>query len=155
LTKDFGAATAAFSTVLLSDPANSKALCGLGLAKLGEGRSKAGIRYLKKALDADPENTTALNELISAAYNLDIFTDALSCTRAYLMYHPGNLDILFSLAGLLYKTGAYEEARDEVERLLALSPEYQGGEELLAKILTASVGNASPLLFTVPYSCPG
>ena len=58
------------------------------------------------------------------------------------MYHPSDLDILFSFACIFYKTGAYEEARSEVmERLMALSPEYQGAKEILESISTASVNN--------------
>ena len=62
-----------------------------------------------------------------------------STTKNYLMYHPGDLDILFSLAGILYKTDAYDEACDVMERLMALSPEYQGGKELMERISLASV----------------
>ncbi len=89
-----------------------------------------------KALDADTENITALNQLIKAAYELQEFNNAIGCTRNYLMYHPGDLDILFALAGILYKSGEFEEAQDSLERLMSLSPEYEGAKELLSKILT-------------------
>ena len=139
---DFAASGKAFGNALEREPENSKALCGLGLARYGQGFKKAGIRYFVKALDANPENITALNELIKSAYDLGKFAEAIACSRNYLMYHPGDLDILFSFAGIFYKAGEYDEAKDTIERLLALYPEYQGGSQLLAKILTEQ-GNVS------------
>ena len=135
-------AALAFSRALKSNPADSKALCGLGMARNGQGHRTAGYGYFVKALQADPENITALNELSRAAYDSGKFADAIDCTKNYLMSHPVDLDILFSLAGILYKTDAYVEARDVMEQLMALSPEYQGGKELLESISTSSVKNA-------------
>jgi GT2 family glycosyltransferase/radical SAM superfamily enzyme YgiQ (UPF0313 family)/Flp pilus assembly protein TadD/glycosyltransferase involved in cell wall biosynthesis len=134
--EDFAAAGDAFAKALDREPDNPRALCGMGMSRNGQGFKKAGVRYFLKALDADPENITALNELINSAYNLGDFADAISRSRNYLTYHPGDLDIMFSFAGILYKSGIYEEAQDVLERLLVLSPEYPGGTEMLAKIMT-------------------
>ena len=126
-------AIAAFSKVLKIDSNNSKALCGLGMARLLEGRKDIGFGYLVKACRADAENLAALNELIKAAYALNRFDDAVRCTQNYLMYHPLESDILFSLAGLFYKQGNFRESLDTLESLLIASPEYEGAAELMAK----------------------
>ena len=138
LAQQYSEAAIAFGKALHGDPASSKALCGLGMARNGQGHKKASYNYFLKALDIDPENITALHELIRTAYDLGDFERAVTHTRNYLMYHPGDLDILFSLAGILYKTDAYDEACDVMERLMALSPEYQGGKELMERISLAS-----------------
>jgi GT2 family glycosyltransferase/MoaA/NifB/PqqE/SkfB family radical SAM enzyme/Tfp pilus assembly protein PilF/glycosyltransferase involved in cell wall biosynthesis len=133
---DFDASGEAFAKALELQPENSKALCGFGMTRYGQGFRKAGSRYFVKALDADPENITALNQLIKSAYDLQEFNDAIARTRNYLMYHPGDLDILFAFSGILYKSGEFEEAQDSLERLMSLSPEYEGAKEFLSKILT-------------------
>jgi len=142
LSRQYSAAAVAFGKALHENPANSKALCGLGMSRYGQGHKKASYDYFLKALDADPENIAALHELIKTAYDLGEFEHAVTHTRNYLKYHPADLDILFSFAGVLYKAGSYEEAWDVMERLMALSPGYQGGKELLECISTASVKNA-------------
>jgi len=138
LKQRFPEAAQAFAEALSTEPENAKALCGLGMARYGQGFRKAGTSYFVKALEADPENITALTELVKAAYDLDEFGEAVSCTRNYLLYHPGDLDMLFSFAGLLFKSGEYAEAREALERLTVLSPDYAGANELLAMIAGSS-----------------
>jgi O-antigen biosynthesis protein len=135
---DFAAACDSFTMALASDPENARALSGLGMARNGQGFKNAGYNYFKKALDADPENQTALHELIKLSYEFDTFEEAERRLSTYLMYHPGDLDMLFSLTGIFYKSARYDEARDSLESLLALSPDYAGGAELLALILAGS-----------------
>lgn len=127
-------AAAAFTKALQAEPANARALCGLGMVRCGEGRQAEGFGLFVKALDADPENLTALHEIIRLAYELNDFTEAINHLETYLMYHPGDTHMLFSLAGLLYMAGATDRARSAVEKLLALSPGYEGAGELLAKL---------------------
>jgi GT2 family glycosyltransferase/Flp pilus assembly protein TadD/glycosyltransferase involved in cell wall biosynthesis len=134
LAQAYPEAATAFGKALQVDPANSKALCGLGMSRIGEGRDAMGAGYLKKALDSDPENITALTEVIKCAYQQDNYDEAERYLRNYLMYHPGNKDMLFSHAGLLYKSEKLTEALEQLERLLSLYPDYEGGEELLDKI---------------------
>jgi len=135
LADKYSEAADAFSKALHYEPTNSKALCGIGMARNGKGFKNAGYDYFKKALDADPENQTALHELIKLSYELGTFTEAEKRLTTYLMYHPGDLDMLFSLAGILHKLARYDDARDSLECLLALSPAYAGGAELLALVL--------------------
>jgi tetratricopeptide (TPR) repeat protein len=46
--------------------------------------------------------------------------------------------MLFSFAGLLFKSGEYAEAREALERLTVLSPDYAGANDLLAMIAGSS-----------------
>ncbi len=134
LAQAYPEAAAAFGKALRIDPTDSKALCGLGMARIGEGRAAMGAGYLKKSLESDPENVTALTRLVHCAYQLESYDEAAGYLRSYLMYHPGDKDMLYSQAGLLYKSGKLAEAMEQLERLLALYPDYEGGEEFLRKI---------------------
>lgn len=150
ITSNFSEASITISKALDHEPNNAKVLCGLGMTKISQGLKTEGIHYFVKALETDPENLTALNELIKASnelikasYDLQKFEEAISCTRNYLKDHPADQNILFSFAGVLYKSGEYDEARDVLERLLALSPEFEGARELLAKILAKQSHSSS------------
>lgn len=136
-------AAAAFTKALQTEPANAKALCGLGMVRSSEGRQAEGAGLFGKALDADPENLTALHEIIRLAYELNDFDEAVRHLEMYLMYHPGDTHMLFSLAGLLYMAGATDRARDTVEKLMALSPGYVGADELLAKLSEEQTSSAA------------
>jgi len=140
LTGKLSEASAAFTRALEHEPANPKALCGLGLVRNAQERSGEAFDLFRRALDADPENLTALHELVKLAYALDRFTEAAGHLETYLMYHPGDTDMLFSHAGLLFMAGEPAKARDAVERLLALSPAYEGASELLTKLRDSKFG---------------
>ncbi len=129
-----------FSKALNVSSANPKALCGLGLVRNAQDRPGEAFGLFCKALDADPENLKALHELVKLAYAMDRFREAAGHLEIYLMNHPGDTDILYSYAGILYMAGRRDEAREAVERLLALSPEYEGAQELLEEIGTRDSG---------------
>ena len=131
------AAAICFAKALKGEPDNAKALCGLGSARTGQGRLSEGFELFRKSLDKDPENLTALHELLKGAYELNRLSEAESYLTGYLMYHPTDTNILFSLAGLHYLLGSYAEALDAMERLLAFEPAYEGGKELAEQIRTA------------------
>ncbi|MRR34213.1 tetratricopeptide repeat protein [bacterium] len=127
-------AETAFSAVLRAKPDQAKAHCGRGMALAAMGRNGEAVESFARALDSDPENLTALHELVKSAYVTNSFDEAAARLESYLMYHPGDPDMLFSLAGILYKSSKYGNAHDVLERLLALSPGYEGAKELLVKI---------------------
>jgi glycosyltransferase involved in cell wall biosynthesis/Flp pilus assembly protein TadD len=131
---NYSEAALAFSKALKSSPGHTKALCGLGLARSGQGWRSESFELYKQALEADPENLTALHELLKAAYELDRLSEAEAYVAGYLMYHPADIHILFSLAGLQYRLGRYASAIDALERLLALEPDYEGGAELAERV---------------------
>ena len=126
-------AVESFAKALRYSPDNSRAQCGLGMAYFGIGKKNEAFDCFRKSLESDPENVTALHELIKASYELERYEAAAHHTKRYLMYHPLETDFLFSLAGLFYKQGSFREAMDTLERLLIVSPEYDGASELMAK----------------------
>jgi len=135
-------AAISFSKALRCEPDNVKAMCGLGMARSGQRRHAEAFDLYKKALASDPENLTVLNELIKTAYELDRLEEAEAYLTGYLVYHPVDSHILFSLAGLRYRLGNYVEALDSLEKVLLFDPDYEGGQELadLARI-ALSTGN--------------
>lgn len=145
LTGQTAEAEAAFAHALRLEPAEARALCGLGMARCAQGLDREAFGLFARALDQDPENLSALHESARLAYLIGSFEEAAGRMRTYLMYHPGDIDILFSLAGLLYKAKCCDEARDAIERVMALSPDYEGAGELLRLISEeTALGEGSP-----------
>jgi tetratricopeptide (TPR) repeat protein len=91
-----------------------------------------------RAIDVDEENLTALHELTKCAYITGRFTEAAQKLNAYLAYHPADLDMLYSLAGIQFKGGKPADALESVEKVLLFAPEYEGGNELRERIREAS-----------------
>src|ERR1039457_1548804 len=112
LDRQYSAAAMNFDMALKYDPSSAKALCGLGMALSGQGNRAEAFGLFRKALDADPENLAALHEMLKAAYELDRLAEAETYLAAYLMYHPADSHILFSLAGLHYRLGKHTKALD-------------------------------------------
>jgi tetratricopeptide (TPR) repeat protein len=123
-----------FDRALRRTPDDPKALCGAGMVEVMKGRDGAAFDCFSRALDSDPENLTALGELIKCAYRHERFTEAEHYLENYLRYHPADLDMLFSQAGIQFRVGKYAEAMDNIEKLLIFAPEYDGGQELKEKI---------------------
>ena len=140
---DFNNAELLFSRAGSVEPNNSKVLCGLGMARFGQGRQSEAFELFKQTLEVDPENITALHELTKASYVLERYDEASHYTQRYLMYHPHETDFLFSLAGLYYKQGSFREAMDTLERLLIISPGYEGAAELMVKAQGESASSRS------------
>jgi tetratricopeptide (TPR) repeat protein len=119
---------------LTIDPGNSKALSGLGMAQNLQGKRPEAFDCFRRALDADPEQLAALNGLVGCSFELQRFAEAERHLTTYLMYHPADLDMLFSLAGVQYKMGKPSNALDNIEKVLLFEPCYQGGRELMDRI---------------------
>jgi hypothetical protein len=57
---------------------------------------------------------------------------------AFLDLHPGNLDILYSFAGVLFAQGKVREAKLEIEKILIFEPEHEHALELRGMIEKSS-----------------
>ena len=87
-------------------------------------------RSVCEALVNAPENLTALFELVKCAYGLELFDEAERHLRNYLRYHPADMKILFSLAGVLIKMDKRNEALEKIETILLFDPKFEGAWEM-------------------------
>jgi glycosyltransferase involved in cell wall biosynthesis/tetratricopeptide (TPR) repeat protein/SAM-dependent methyltransferase len=137
LQENMDKAASFFNQALRADKANVKALTGLGMVRKSQGKSQEAFSRFASALKADPDNLVALHEMLKTAYELNRITEAEEYLVGYLMYHPADSHILFSLAGLRHRLGKHVEALDSLERILAFEPGYEGGAELAEQIRTS------------------
>ena len=116
------------------NPNSENALCGIGLALRAAGEPERALDAFCKSLDENRENVPALMNLVHVAYETDRPEPAVEYLRRYLEYYPGNFDIQFILAGVLYKKGDFDEARAAIDIVLAFNPDREDALDLLAKI---------------------
>ena len=122
---------------LKQDPQNGKALTALGMVRNMQDKPKEAAELFDRALEVDPDNLNAVHGLVRAAYAMGSFAGAEQRLSTYLMYHPADLDMLFSLAGILLKGGKPEQALETIDKVLIFEPGYQGGMELRNAIVAA------------------
>ncbi len=108
--------------------------CGLGLALVAQNRGREAIPAFEAALDLDPNRLAAVYGLVQAAFQSGELQAAERHVAAFVELHSGNLDMLFTLAGLRYQLGDRDGARAMLERIELFKPDYPGLPELREKL---------------------
>ncbi|MDR2892767.1 MAG: tetratricopeptide repeat protein [Deltaproteobacteria bacterium] len=112
---------------------SDKPLTGLGLANAELGNNEEAFEYFVKALKKNPTNLIAMNGMVQLAYVLNRVADTLPRLEAALQIQE-NETVRFTLAGCLSYQGRDEEAREQLEILLADNPANASAQELYARI---------------------
>ena len=123
--EDIKKADISFNKSLDCDPENDKALCGLGMLRLNRDDLEGAVGYFCRSLNANPDNISACKFLLEISYKLEKFVDIEIHLKNYVDFHPGNINMLFGLAGVQYKLGKLEEAIKNLEYILVLDPEHE------------------------------
>jgi glycosyltransferase involved in cell wall biosynthesis/Tfp pilus assembly protein PilF len=116
------------------DPKDARVLCGLGICEMRQERAITAYRYFVDALAVSPESQVAILQLIPCAYALNKFDDLEQALRRFLANNPGDIDMSYCLAGLMYKSGRMEEAAEISQRILQSDGSNVRATELLALI---------------------
>ncbi|NDC36721.1 MAG: glycosyltransferase [Proteobacteria bacterium] len=112
------------------EPKDARVLCGLGICEMRHERAITAYRYFVDALAVAPETQVAILQLIPCAYALNKFDDLEQALRRYLQNHENDQEMMYCLAGLLYKTGRFDESGLIAERLLSTNPANERAKEL-------------------------
>ncbi|MCL1826634.1 MAG: CDP-glycerol glycerophosphotransferase family protein [Candidatus Cloacimonetes bacterium] len=127
-------ASADFDTILAANPHHIKALQGKATIAQIEDRLEESSVYFVKILQLDEENLEAINGLLKNSYALKDYVELEKALEMYLSYHPANLEILFTLAGVCAEMQNYIKSNELLERITIFEPNYVGIKELLGKI---------------------
>jgi tetratricopeptide (TPR) repeat protein len=114
--------------------ASSRTLAGLGLAQLALGRAREAIEPLERALDLEPDCTSAVYGIVQAGFQTGELRVAERRVSAYVDLHGANLDLAFTLAGLRTELGDRAAAREMIDRIELFDPAYPGLADLRAKL---------------------
>ncbi len=113
---------------------SARAWCGLGLALVAQSRGREAISSFEACLDLEADRLAAVYGLVQAAFQCGELEPAERCVAAFVELHSGNLDMLFTLAGLRYQLGNRPGAREMLERIELFKPDYPGLAELREKL---------------------
>jgi tetratricopeptide (TPR) repeat protein len=112
-------ARAVFEQILVDRPGHAGALHGLGLVLRSEGREAESLTYLRRAVDADPGNSTLqfdIGQLYRAARRL---VEARGAFAAAVAERPQWTEAILLLCRTLIELGHFHEARGYLRHGLA------------------------------------
>lgn len=140
--QEWGVAREFFTRARGTNPDYDVAIAGLGLCAMVENKVEEAFGLFQAAVDKNPENNRALLGVLQTGYPLKRYSEMERMLSAYLDLHPGSLDMLYSLAGVLYAQGKVKEARLEVEKILIFEPEHEHALELRGMIDNSGTNSA-------------
>ena len=109
-----------------------KALCGIGLVYMEQGKHEDAFTWFAKALDNTSNNIVALNCLVRESYQLNCIEAVLPYLVKAAETSPEFEAIQVTLAGCLMSLGRNAEAKGYLESVLARDPQNANARELIA-----------------------
>lgn len=131
-----------FKRALLRHERSDIAFAGLGICSQWRGEPSKAWDYYQKALMLYAENEQALYGVVQIGMLRRQFSAVEKALKNYLESRPANLDHLYSLAGCLYAQQRYQEALDELSKILLFEPKHNNARELKAVIEARVPGGA-------------
>ena len=142
--RDVDGAIAAYRQALeLGGEGSAPLHAALGVALAAEGDVDGGRGSLRRATDLDPGLTDGWNALGHLAEGQGRLTEARELYRTALQTNPTHLGALFNHARASLRLGELEDARAEVEKLLAAYPAYPPASLLQAEVCLAQGDEAA------------
>jgi predicted O-linked N-acetylglucosamine transferase (SPINDLY family) len=109
---------------LRREPRHAGALTLMGLLELREGRARAAIDVLGKALRIDPQNALAHYHRGNALFLTETYAAALASYEAVLALQPGHVDAIYNRANTLRKLARHDEAIAGYAAAIAIKPDF-------------------------------
>lgn len=138
---DLSSSAADFDSMLKLDPENPTALFGLGSVARAAGQDAEARRLFEEAaagferrLQVAPRDVALRRKRVLALLNLQRFPDALREVETILSGHPGSLADWYHLGLCRLKLNRPAEARQALERALAIDPGCAPARELLRRL---------------------
>lgn len=135
------AALERFRTAIALAPHNDKAWVGLALVHRHMGDLELSEANLEKALDLNPSNKTALQLYVDWKALSKKYDVSVARLTAYLNQHAEDVEMSFLLARVFVESNRLQEARIELERVIAIDASYPKAVEL-ARILDRTLREA-------------
>lgn len=132
--EDWGTAETYFNNALNSQVDNDKALAGLGICAMKQGRIEDAWDCYQRSLTINSENMRSLLGTVQVGYELKKAPEVQVALENYLDIHPADLAILYSYAGCLFAQGNLTNAKSQLEKILIFEPSHAHANELLEKI---------------------
>lgn len=131
---NYNVAVLQFQKAVGVSPRDDMASLGLGLAFEGLGELEEARRWTSRACKLNIENTVAIFNLVKLAYDAEVFDEAEEVVSRYVGLHPHDMNMVFTLGGLAFRSGKLEEATKLMENILLLDPMNSRAHSLLGQI---------------------
>ncbi|MEN9530222.1 MAG: hypothetical protein RI932_2095 [Pseudomonadota bacterium] len=131
---NYNVAVPQFQKAVGLSPRDDMASLGLGLAFEGLGELEEARRWTSRACNLNIENTVAIFNLVKLAYDTEVFAEAEEVVSRYVGQHPHDINMIFTLGGLAFRAGKFEEATKLMENILLLDPMNSRAHGLIAQI---------------------
>ncbi|MGA7991034.1 MAG: tetratricopeptide repeat protein [Thermoanaerobaculia bacterium] len=96
-----------------------------GKEEMARGRHEAARREFDEAQRLRPQDPEVLLNLSIALFHLGLYVPAEAKTRELLQEHEDSVPLQFNLGLILFKSGRDVEAKEPLERVLALAPAHR------------------------------
>jgi len=113
---------------------SDKSLSGIALIRMEHGEREEAFSLFVEALGMNPENMVALYSLIRLGHELDRVADIIPHLENYLAVDPAKHEVRYSLAGCYVVLDRKDDAREQLEKILEMKPDYQSAIEMLDTI---------------------
>ncbi|QJB57262.1 tetratricopeptide repeat protein [Pseudodesulfovibrio sp. zrk46] len=111
-----------------------KSLSGIALIRMENGEKENAFSMFVEAVKMNPANMVALFSLIRLGHELDRVADIIPYLRDYLEIDPVKHEVRYSLAGCLVCLDQKDAAREHLEKILEMNPDFEAATEMLAEI---------------------
>jgi tetratricopeptide (TPR) repeat protein len=124
--ENFESALIRFRRAVEINAENDKAWVGLALVHRKMGDLELGWANVQRALDINPKNRTAIRLVVEWAVADQSLDTAISRLQEYLEADGEDAEMSFMLAKIFTHVGRLQDARLEMERVIALDPMIEG-----------------------------
>ena len=103
-------------------PGDEMANLGLSLAFQGMGEIKEALSWAVKSLGINLDNTAAIFTMVKLAHQLEEYRDAIKILTRYLKSHPNDYNMIYTLSGIYFKIGKFNECLELVTQIVEVDP---------------------------------
>jgi len=113
---------------------SDKSLSGIALIRMENGEKEEAFSMFVDALGMNPENMVALFSLIRLAHELGRVAEIVPYLENYLEIDASKHEVRYSLAGCYVVLEQKDAAREQLEKILEMNPEFEAASEMLESI---------------------
>ena len=102
------------------------------MACMGLGNTQEAWNVFEQIVSDYPDDVEVMNWMIQSGTVLQKWEPLANLLSRYVTRNPANCDMRFALAGVEFRAGNVEKAKQQFEMLSLLKPDYMGLEDLSA-----------------------